>query len=301
VEELLYALARRAFDPRTRDRLKARLARGRRTLAPALRLWHGRFDAAALRAELARALPARFDALMVHCALDDLLPMYAEGVGPLLAALRELCGPERTLVMPAFTFLAPGGDLAEHLVRNPRFDARRQPSQMGLLSEALRRTPGVLRSLHPTHSVCALGPLAAALTADHHRAPTTFGHGTPFARMAALDTVILGLGKPFYRVLTQSHAPEDLLGERFPVTRRFREVDVVLVDASGEHPHRLRADVTGVERQLHRLRRLLAPGDLTEWRFHGVPMFWTHAGRITELMCEAALRGRTIYPGPTLA
>ncbi len=300
MQELLYALARRAFAQGTRDRLKARVARGRKALAPALRRLHGRFDAAELRAELARVIPARFDALMVHCAFDDLLPMYAEGVGQLLAALRALCGPDRTLVMPAFTFLVPGGSLVEHLARNPRFDARRQPSQMGLLSEVFRRTPGVSRSLHPTHSVCALGPLARSLTADHHRSRTTFGHGTPFARMAELDTVILGLGKPFYRVLTQSHAPEDLLGERFPVPRTFQEVDLVLVDSDGEHPLRFRVDTTGVERQLHRLRRLLEPGDLTEWRFHGVPLFWTHAGRVTQVMCEAALRGRTIYPGPTL-
>jgi aminoglycoside N3'-acetyltransferase len=301
VRELLYAAARRVLDQRARDRLNARLARGRKAVAPLLRRLHGTFDAAALRAELERVLPARFDALMVHCAFDDLLPMYTGGVGALLDALRALCGPERTLVMPAFTFLVPGRDVVDHLSRNPRFDARRQPSQMGLLSEVFRRTPGVVRSLHPTHSVCALGPLARDLTAGHHRATTIFGGGTPFARMAELDCVILGLGKPFYRVLTQSHVPEDLLGDRFPVRRTFREVDVVLVDAEGEHPHRLRADTTPVERRLHRLRRLLEPGDLTEWRFHGVPLFWTRAGRVTDAMCEAALRGRTIYAGPTLA
>jgi aminoglycoside 3-N-acetyltransferase len=300
-QDALYALARRVLDQETRDRLNAGLARGKKRLAPVLRRLHGSFDVADLGREIARALPARFDALMVHCSFDDLLPMYTQGVGPLLEALRAFCGPERTLAMPAFTFHLPGGDLARHFAEHPRFDLRRQPSQMGLLSEIFRRTAGVRRSLHPTHSTCALGPRAEWIVSGHHLAPTTFGAGSPFARMAEIDTVILGIGKPFYRVLTQTHVPEDLLGDRFPVPRTFREVDVVLVDGRGEVPYRFRIDTTAIERRVHRLRRLLEPGDLTEWRFHGVPLFWTRAERITTRMCEAALRGRTIYSGPTLA
>ncbi len=301
MRDALYALSRRVLDQRTRDEINLRLGRGRKRLAPVLRRWNGSFDAADLARELARALPARFDALMVHCSFDDLLPMYGQGVAQLLGILRSLCGPRRTLVMPAFTFHVPGGDLVAHFTRHPRFDVRRQPSQMGLLSEAFRRTAGVSRSLHPTHGTCALGPAAEWLLRDHHRAPLTCGAGSPFARMAEIDTVILGIGKPFYRVLTQTHVPEDLLGERFPVRRTFEEVDVVLVDGPREIRYRFRIDTTGVERRVHRLRRLLDPGDLTEWRFHGVPLFWTRAGVVTAKMCAAALEGRTIYSGPTLA
>jgi aminoglycoside N3'-acetyltransferase len=297
----LYAAARRLLGQETRDRINVRLAGARRKLAPVLLRLHGGFDAAALRDELARALPPRFDALMVHCAFDDLLPMYREGPAQLVAILRELVGPARTLVMPAFTFHVPGGDLPAHFRANPRFDARRQPSQMGIVSEIFRRTPGVLRSLHPTHSVCALGPAAADLTAEHHLGATTFGARSPFAKMADLDTVVIGLGKPYYRVLTQTHVPEDLLGGRFPAPRRFEDVDVVLVDAGGDHPYRFRVDVTDAERKLHRLPALVGPGQITEWSFHGVPLFETMAGPLTRAMCEAALRGKTIYAGPTLA
>jgi len=300
VQKAVYHLARQVFTQKQRDRINARLARARRKLAAVLQIVNGRFDAAALRTELLRALPERFDALMVHCSFDDLLPMYSEGVGQLLAVLRDLCGRERTLAMPAFTYQVPGGDLAAHFRAHPRFDARRQPSQMGLLSEVFRRTPGVLRSLHPTHSVCALGPLAADITAGHHLTESTFGARSPFARMAGLDTVILGLGKPFYRVLTQIHAAEDLLGDRFPLPREFKEVDVTLIGATGEYPYRLRIDATEFDRRLDRLPRMLAPGDLAEWRFHGVPLFRTSAGRVTTAICEAGLRGKTLYAGPTL-
>src|SRR5207253_1390765 len=111
---------------------------------------------------------------------------------------------------------------------------------------------------------CALGPLAADITAGHHLTESTFGARSPFARMAGIDTVILGLGKPFYRVLTQIHAAEDLLGDRFPLPREFKEVDVTLIGATGEYPYRLRIDATEFDRRLGRPHRMLGSGGLAE-------------------------------------
>jgi aminoglycoside N3'-acetyltransferase len=293
--ELAYGLARRVLTQQRRDRINAGIRAARKQLSPLIARWHGTFGADELVRELERALPPQFDALMVHCSFDDLLPMYTGGVAKLLEALRHICGPNRTRVMPAFTFHVPGGDLPTHFQKNPRFDLRRQPSQMGLLLEVFRRTPHVARSLHPTHSVCALGPSASTLTSGHELARTTFGEGTPFVHMAKIDTAILGLGKPFYRVLTQTHVPEDLLGDRFPVPREFREVDITLVDARGD-PYHFRIDVTRTQRQVHRLRRTLARGDLTEWQFHGVPMFWTRAERATRPSARPPCAGERSTP-----
>jgi hypothetical protein len=119
--------------------------------------------------------------------------------------------------------------------------------------------------------------------------------------MAEVDTVVIGLGKPFYRVLTQVHVPEDRLGDRFAVAREFRVVDMTLVDGKAEHPYPCRIDVTKTDRRVDRLPRLLQPGDLVAWRYHGVDLFWAHAGRLTTALCEAALKGRTTYADKTLA
>lgn len=297
----LYHLARRLLSQQQRNRINTGIVRGRIKLAPLINMVNGRFDAGALRDELTRALPQRFDALMIHCSFDDLLPMYSGGVMQFATMLLDFCGADRTLVMPAFTFGPPGRDIVDHFAANPHFDARRQPSQMGLLSEIFRRTPGVNRSLHPTHSVCALGPHAREITSEHHLAQSTFGARSPFAKMADLDTIIVGLGKPYYRCLTQIHAAEDLLGDRYPLPRTFRELNVIIANAAETHSFRLRVDVSPFERRLDRLPQLLKPGVLCQWGFHGVPMFWTHAGRITSALREAALRGKTIYAGPTLA
>ncbi|PNE18176.1 hypothetical protein V511_13105 [Mesotoga sp. Brook.08.YT.4.2.5.1] len=47
-------------------------------------------------------------------------------------------------------------------------DHEKTPSNVGAISEAFRRSHGVVRSVHATHSVYAMAPLADELTADHH-------------------------------------------------------------------------------------------------------------------------------------
>lgn len=293
----LYHLSRRLLSQQARDHAKAGLAWVRHALAPAIRSWHGPFDLTALMNELRARLPERFDALLVHASVGDLSPMYVGGVPDLLRGLRELCGSDRTLVMPAFTYLVPGGDPLAYWRANPRFDGRRAPSQMGLLSEVFRRTGGVRRSLHPTHSVCALGPHAERLTASHHLASTTFGEGTPFAELTKLDSVIVGLGTPYFRCLTQIHHAEDVLRERFPLRRKIETVDLTLVDGRGEFPYRLQHWVDAPVRRIDRLARWMPASELQAWSFHGVPLFWTRAAAVSRVLLDAAGRGMTLYVG----
>jgi hypothetical protein len=47
-----------------------------------------------------------------------------------------------------------------------------------------------------------------------------------------------------------------------------------------------------------RLRRIMTPAQLREWRFHGAPMFATRAGDVSRAITEAAARGETIYVRP---
>jgi hypothetical protein len=205
--------------------------------------------------------------------------------------------------MPAFFFGGAGGDAAAYYRGRPTFDARRQPSEMGLLSELFRRRRGVLRSLHPTASVCALGPLAQELTAGHHLAPTSFGEGTPFAVMAEHRTAIVGLGTEYFRCLSQVHAAEDLLGPRYPLALRPSTIAVELKGPDGElHPYDLPVNDAAIRRRMNLLERILGPDELVRWRWHGVPLFVTSAARVTEVLTEAALRGETIYePAPIRA
>ena len=292
----VYHALRRTLSQNARNRIKRRIAYTRKQLAPVYRAVYGTFDARDLRNELARHLPADAEIIMVHCSLNDLEPMYTATPRDLLEELIELVGSDRTLAMPAFFFGEGEADVAARYRSNPLFDARRQVSQMGVLSESFRRRKGVRRSLHPTHSVCALGPLAGLLTEGHHLAHTTFGEGTPFAVMASRRTAIIGIGTEYFRALTQVHAVEDLLGDRYPLPIRPTAIPVQLKDFDGKlHSYQLRVADGTIERQTSLLGHLLDREELVQWTFHGVPLFATSAARVTDVLTDAALRGETIY------
>jgi hypothetical protein len=114
--------------------------------------------------------------------------------------------------------------------------------------------------------------------------------------MADHTTAIIGIGTEYFRCLSQVHAAEDLLGERYPLKVRPVRVPVQLKDIDG-HLHRYDLALTNgdLTRRMERLEYLLTPNELVRWRFHGVPLFITSAARVTEALIEAALKGQTIY------
>jgi aminoglycoside 3-N-acetyltransferase len=297
------AALRKALSQQRRTELKQLQGLARKRFAPMLSLVHGKFNADDLAAEVARRLPADFEILMVHSAYDGLLPMYTGSASQLVAALTNLCGPDRTLVMPAWVMGGRNFDTEAYFRTRP-FDVRRTPSELGLLSEAFRRTPGVLRGLHPTCSLCALGPMARELTVGDHLAPKSFGPGSPFGLMTRRRTAILGLGVEYYRCLSHVHTAKDELGDAFPIKfAKGSTMPMTLVDYDGSRieyqlgvPSREQKMKRAPELDLRLLWSLLSKDELVEWRFHGVQMFVvTRAGIVTERLVEAARRGITIY------
>ena len=298
VKSQLYFAIRRLFSQSKRNALKRKLVVSRKRLSAAYSLIYGHYTAKELVQELQKRVPADFEILMVHSSYDQLLPMYLGSPQELLNELIKFCGTSRTLAMPAFVL---GGRLYDknEYFRTHVFDVRRTASEMGLLTEVFRRMPGVMRSLHPTHSICAFGPHALELTATHHLASTRTGHGTPFDVMTRRPTAIVGVGVEYYRCLTQTHTAEDILGDAFPIQFEKVPFPVNLIDSDG---NKLQYNLTipRTSRQLDNtfLRTLLPEDGLSEWGFRGTPMFATVAGRITECLLEAAKSGVTVYrPG----
>jgi aminoglycoside 3-N-acetyltransferase len=296
VRRQLYNLVRRTASQDTRNRLKRDLRRARLRLAPLYRARYGTFGTDELQAELAPHIAPDTEIVMVHSSLDGLQPTYTGNVPELLGALIELVGPHRTLAMPGFFFGGRDLDPIPVYRERPMFDVRHQPSEMGLLTEVFRRRQGVRRSLHPTASVIALGPLADELVAGHYLAKTSYGAGTPFAVMAERRTAIVGIGIEYFRCLTQVHAAEDLLGERYPLALRTSTLPIQLTDFDGTvHHYELRFNESVMGWRTERLEQLLDRDELVKWRFHGVPLFVTSAARVTQVLMDAAGRGETIY------
>lgn len=287
---LLKAVSRERF-------LKIRSAylRLKKNASPLLRLVHGTFTTRELIADIDRHLDKDWRILMVHSSVNNLAPMYQGNALELLKALIEYCGPDRTLVMPAFNFGVEGEGARETLKKNSRFDLQRSPSQMGLLTELFRRSKGVLQSRHPAYRIAALGPEAEALISGHEFAPGGMGIGTPFDYMARNSAQILGIGKSF-QVMTQVHHVECLLGEDWPAPQiSLPNIAVTVVDKKREIP----MEVGGTQQlwtfNIWKLKKIVQDDVLREWRFHNCPMFVARAKEVTDALVAAAGRGFTLY------
>jgi aminoglycoside N3'-acetyltransferase len=169
---------------------------------------------------------------------------------------------------------------------------------MGLATEIFRRSKGVRQSRHPIYRISALGPLAEALTTGHETAERACGRGSPFDLMTAHETLILGIGRPF-EVLTHIHHVEDLMGEDFPVPVSIgSDLKMTLIDGEAEVPFTMRRRGFTWKRDMWKLRDIMEPHQLREWRFHHVSLFATRARDVTEALLDAAKRGVTLYEKP---
>ena len=144
------------------------------------------------------------DVLLLHSALTAIGKVDG-GAETVIDAFLEAIGEEGTLVMSTLTgWFAP-------------FDAATSPSIVGYLSEAFRNRPGVLRSLHPVHSVAAYGKMAEYITRDHDKCATGCGEGTPYLKIAELGGKAMLLGVDMDRNTTM-HSMEEAIDAKYLLT-----------------------------------------------------------------------------------
>jgi len=154
---------------------------------------------------------AKGDTLLVHSSLSKIGNING-GSKTVISALLEQIEPEGNLVMPSYSYI----DSMENTSTNPDyiFDPMSSPSVVGKITEEFRKWPKIKRSIHPTHSVCAIGPHADLITEGHLQANTNFGVNTPFHRIRELKGKIVGLGINIGPV-TIYHTVEDFYPELF--------------------------------------------------------------------------------------
>jgi aminoglycoside 3-N-acetyltransferase len=151
--------------------------------------------------------------LLVHASLSKIGPVQG-GALTVVNALVSVLGPKGNLLMPSSPV---SGLQLEYVSQNPVFDARNTPSRMGAISEVFRTLPGVLRSLHPTEPVCAVGPDADFLTNGHFNQLTPYNADSPFSRLYELNGKILYLGVSLDNAGTHLHTLEDAVDFPYPV------------------------------------------------------------------------------------
>lgn len=164
------------------------------------------------------------DTVLVHSSMKSLGGEVKGGYAAVIESLLTVLGPDGTLLMPALSYSTVTKE-------NPFFSVNRTPSCVGKMTEAFRTMPGVLRSVHPTHSVCAYGKLAKELTGFHIQDRTPVGPNSPFRRLMAFEGKLLMLGCGL-TYTTFMHAVEEEAG--VPYCLSPHSVDFECELSSGE-------------------------------------------------------------------
>jgi aminoglycoside 3-N-acetyltransferase len=165
--------------------------------------------------------------LLIHCSLRQVGPL-ADAPAALLASIRDVSGPDATLVVPTQT---PLNSLSSRAFRTATkgldargrerfiagmagFDPATTPSTgMGAFAEHLRTRPAAVRSGHPQTSFAALGPAARACTRVHDL-DCHLGERSPLGWLYAHRAAIFLVGVGFATCTAFHLAEYRLPGER---------------------------------------------------------------------------------------
>jgi aminoglycoside 3-N-acetyltransferase len=208
-----------------RKSLKARLKRFKAWYATTFRSYD--------RSDLLSALRALGvqpgDTVMLHSAWSR-EHGFQGTVGDLVDTFVEAVGPGGHLLMVTLPYRNAALDWLES---GRRFDVRKTPSMMGMVSEVFRRREGVLRSVHPTHPIAVFGPHAARFVAGHPNRVHPCGPGTPFDELARADGRVVFLDVPI-DTFTFFHYLEHLVHETLPFPLYTETTyEATVIDADG--------------------------------------------------------------------
>lgn len=204
--------------------------------------------------------------LLIHSSMKAIGPVEG-GADTVLDAWSEYMR-DGLLIFPTHTWRQIGKETLT-------FDSRSLPSCVGILPELFRHRPGVVRSLHPTHSVAALGKGAITYTAGEETRVTPCPREGCWGKLLDLDAEILFLGCTL-RSNTFLHGVEEW--EEIPDRLDSKTQSITIIGPNGETYH--------VEMHRH---NCLACDDVSENYIKMEPVFLKHGairyGRFGDAKC----------------
>ena len=118
-------------------------------------------------------------------------------------------------------FMTPAHTWAQMSENYPIFNPKTEPACVGIIPNLFLKRPGVVRSLHPTHSIAAYGALASEYVQGEELCTTPCTPGGCWDRLRNIHAKILLLGVTHIRN-TFIHSIEEVLD----VPERFTEKPV---------------------------------------------------------------------------
>ena len=137
--------------------------------------------------------------LFVHSSMKSIGEVEG-GADTVLDALSSYM-EDGLLVLPTHTWDQVTAD-------NPKYDPVNSPCCTGVLTELFRKRKGVVRSLHPTHSVAALGKGSHDYIEGAEQLDTPCSKGSPYGKLLDQQATIILIGVDLKRN-TFIHAIEE--------------------------------------------------------------------------------------------
>lgn len=162
------------------------------------------------------------ETILIHSSMKSIGEVEG-GADTVLDALMEYFA-QGLLLLPTHTWRFMDGG-------NTVFDVRNSPCCVGILPELFRQRPGVIRSLHPTHSMAAYRKDAAAYLAGELETSTPCAPGGCYDRLRTVHGKILLLGVTHARN-TFIHSVEEVLNVPHRLTDK--PLKLTVVDEAGE-------------------------------------------------------------------
>jgi len=195
------------------------------------------------------------DTLLVHSSLKSLSYERIDA-DLVLEALLGFLTKQGTLLMPSLSYITVNSSA-------PNFLLNGTPSCVGALTEAFRAFQGTVRSLHPTHSVCANGKYAYELTEAHFKDTTPVGPNSPFSLLPNYDGKILFIGCGI-TPNTSMHGVEEAVST--PYLMNKEKTRFILRDRNGKtsEVHHYTHDFKGYVQRYDRIIDYLEESDYKE-------------------------------------
>ncbi|WP_310603501.1 AAC(3) family N-acetyltransferase [Anaerosporobacter sp.] len=114
---------------------------------------------------------------------------------------------------------------------NPVMDVLYTPTCIGAMTEVFRKRSGVCRSLHPTHSVAALGADAEEFVSGEEHITTPCGEGGVYHKLWQRNAQILLIGVNFARN-TYIHGIEEWEGVKGTISEK--KTDLYVINHEGQ-------------------------------------------------------------------
>jgi aminoglycoside 3-N-acetyltransferase len=114
---------------------------------------------------------------------------------------------------------------------NSKFYVEDSSSCIGILTELFRKRPGVVRSLHPTHSVAALGKYAEEFVEGNEKFDTPCARGSSWGKLLDRKAKIMLIGVDLTRN-TFIHGVEEWADIPGRITDKHEQLYTVLKDGT---------------------------------------------------------------------